>query len=367
MRIITALLLFGLTCCPFYAQAMSRIKDIVSVEGVRDNLLVGYGLVVGLNGTGDNLTNAPFTQRGLTDFLSRLGVNASGINLKTKNIAAVTVTASLPAFSRSGSTLDITVSTLGDSKSLLGGTLLATPLIGADGEVYAVGQGSVTIGGFQAAGKGTTISKGVSTNGYIANGAIIEKEIEFSLDSMKKIKLALRNPDMTTALRIAAAINGYAGAKIAVSTDPGTVELTVPLSQKNNVVGLLSDIEKLSVETDQPARIVIDEASGTIVMGENVRIDTVAIAQGNLTVTIKETPKVSQPAPLSGGKTVVVPDTSITVDEEKGNRMVEMERGATLRDLVDGLNALGVGPRDMITILQTIKAAGALQADLIIK
>jgi flagellar P-ring protein precursor FlgI len=352
---------------PLPAHATSRIKDIVSVEGVRENQLVGYGLVVGLNGTGDNLNNAPFTQKGLIDFLERLGVNTRGSNLKTKNIAAVTVTAALPAFARSGSNIDVTVSTLGDAKSLQGGTLLATPLLGADGEVYAVGQGSVTIGGFQAVGKGTTVNKGVSTNGFIANGAIVEKEIDFDLNAMNSIKLALRNPDMSTSVQIAETINNKMHSDMARATDPGTVSITVPAGQKNNVVGLLSTIEKIDVETDQTAKVVIDEASGTIVIGENVRIDTVAIAQGNLTITIKEDPQVSQPGPLSGGSTVAVPNTTIKVDEQKGNRMVTMERGTTLKELVAGLNALGVGPRDMITILQTIKSAGALQAELQIK
>ena len=351
---------------PISAHAVSRIKDIVSVEGVRDNMLIGYGLVVGLNGTGDNLTNAPFTQKGLTNFLERLGVNESGANLKTKNIAAVTVTATLPPFSRSGSNIDITVSTLGDAKSLQGGTLLATPLVGADGEVYAVGQGAVTIGGIQTTGKGSTTNKGVATNAMIANGAIVEKEIDFDLNSLETIKLALRNPDMTTSVEIASIINDKTHSKMARALDPGTVQLTVPKIEKDNVISLLSTIEKFEVETDQPAKVVIDESSGTIVIGENVRIDTVAIAQGNLTVNIKDD-KTAPPAPINAAVAPAAPVAKAPVTEEKGSKMLTMERGATLKDLVDGLNALGVGPRDMITILQNIKAAGALQADLQIR
>jgi flagellar P-ring protein precursor FlgI len=350
---------------PQASQAAVRIKDIVEVEGVRDNHLIGYGLVVGLNGTGDNLNNSVFTQKGLTDFLERLGVNTRGANLKTKNVAAVTITASLPPFAHQGTRIDVSVSTLGDAKSLQGGTLLATPLLGADGEVYAVAQGQVSLGGFTAAGKsGTSINKGVSTNGFIPNGAIIEKEIDFDFSSMNKLKLSLRNPDISTALNIAQTIDLHIGGGIAKATDPGTVELTIPARNKDNIVAMLGEIEKLTVEPDQNAKIVIDESSGTIVMGENVTISPVAVAQGNLTVTVSETPQVSQPGALSGGATAVTPQTKITADEDKGKKMEIIENGSTLKDLVNGLNALGVGPRDLINILQTIKSAGALQADI---
>jgi flagellar P-ring protein precursor FlgI len=353
----------------------ARIKDIVNVEGVRDNLLVGYGLIVGLNGTGDNLTNSVFTEKGLSDFLGRLGVNTKGANLKTKNVAAVTVTASLPPFARHGSRIDITVSTMGDAKSLEGGMLLATPLLGADGEVYALAQGPVAIGGFQVTGKsGSTVNKGVPTNGHIANGAIIEKEIGFDLNSMKKLSLALKNPDITTAKKIAKAINRRIQMKTlamddvndAAAIDPGTVELSVPEAYANRVMDLLADVEQLRVPTDQTARVVIDEASGTIVMGENVKVDTVAIAQGNLLIRINEEPYISQPAPLAGenAKTEQVQDTFIDVKEDEESKMTILEKGATLGDLVRGLNALGVGPRDLITILQTVKSAGALQAEI---
>ncbi|MFN7039101.1 MAG: flagellar basal body P-ring protein FlgI [Alphaproteobacteria bacterium] len=358
--LITSLIIF-----PFNLYASSRIKDIVTVEGVRDNLLIGYGLVVGLNGTGDNLNNSVFTQKGLIDTLERLGINTKGANLKTKNVAAVTITATLPPFSRQGSKIDVAVSTLGDAKSLQGGTLLAAPLLGADGEVYAVAQGQISLGGFTASGKSATISKGVATNGFIANGAIVEKEIEFDLSSLKVIKLALKNPDISTALEIANNINAKTGATLAKASDPGTVELSITEYQQDNIVELLANIEQIKIDPDQPAKIIIDEASGTIVMGENVRISPVAIAQGNLTVTITENTDVSQPDALSlGGTTVASASTQITVDEENGKKMQVLEKGTTLRSLVNGLNALGVGPRDLITILQNIRAAGALQADI---
>ncbi|MDX2073087.1 MAG: flagellar basal body P-ring protein FlgI [Alphaproteobacteria bacterium] len=349
------------------AKASARIKDIVNFEGVRENVLMGYGLVVGLNGTGDKLKNSAFTEQSLIAFLERQGVNTRGTELKTKNVAAVTVTAKLPAFARSGSRMDVTVSAMGDAKDLSGGTLLATPLYGADSEVYAVAQGSVSISGFRAEGQATTVTKGVPTSGYIANGAVVEKEVEFALNNMPQLKMALRNPDVTTAQEIAGAINAQIGPGVASVLDPGTIQLTIPAIYQNNVTQLLADLEKLSVETDQVARIVIDEASGTIVMGENVKIDTVAVAQGNLVVKIEETPQVSQPAPFApeSAETVQVPQTTISIDSSPGKRLAVMQGGATLKDLVAGLNALGVGPRDLVTILQTIKAAGALQAEIV--
>jgi len=351
------------------ANAESRIKDIVSFEGIRENMLIGYGLVVGLNGTGDKLKNNDFTQQSLIAFLERQGVNTRGTELKSRNVAAVTITAKLLPFARSGSRMDVTVSALGDAKDLTGGTLLASPLYAADGEVYAVAQGSVTVGGFKAEGEAKTITKGVPTTGGIANGAIVEKEINFALNDMPELKLSLRNPDISTAQNIMQTINANVGPGIATVSDPGTVLLTVPAIYHNNVTQLLADVEKLNVATDQVAKIVIDEASGTIVMGENVRIDTVAVAQGNLIVKVEEIPAVSQPLPFApdDAQTVIAAQTNITVDDSPGKRMAVMKPGATLKDLVAGLNALGVGPRDLITILQTIKSAGALQADIQIK
>lgn len=349
------------------ADATSRIKDIADFEGVRDNMLVGYGLVVGLNGTGDTLKNSPFTQQSLIGMLERLGVNTRDnlSNLNTKNVAAVMVTATLPGFSRQGSRIDVSVNALGDSDSLLGGTLLVTPLLGADGEVYAVAQGAIATGGFTAKGSSETITKGVPTTGLISAGAIVEREIGFELASLGSIKISLRNPDFTTARRIAQAINAAIGSTVAQPLDPGTVLLTVPQSYERNAVGLLTDIEQLPVEPDQIARVIIDEQSGIIVMGEKVRISTVAIAQGNLTIRITETPQVSQPAPFSNtGTTTTVQRTEIEVDEDADRRFGILETGVSLQDLVSSLNSLGIGPRDLIAILQAIKAAGALQAEI---
>lgn len=347
------------------ASATSRIKDIVDVEGIRDNLLVGYGLVVGLNGTGDTLRNSPFTQQSLTAMLERLGVNTRGSQLKTDNVAAVMVTASLPAFSAQGTHIDVTVSAMGDATNLQGGVLLVTPLMGADGQVYAVSQGSVATGGFAAKGEGASVVRGVPTNGRIANGAIVEREIDFKLADLTTLRLSLRNPDLTTAQRVAGAINTFLGQSAATADNPTTVQLSVPAAYSGNVVNLLTDIEQLRVEPDLPARVVIDEGSGIIVMGQNVRVSKVAIAQGNLTISVTETPQVSQPSPFSNtGQTVVVPRTNVNVDETKGRQLALVDGSISLKELVDGLNALGVSPRDMISILQAIKAAGALQAEI---
>ncbi|HZP76394.1 MAG TPA: flagellar basal body P-ring protein FlgI [Pseudolabrys sp.] len=346
------------------AAAASRIKDLANVEGVRQNQLIGYGLVVGLNGTGDSLNNIPFTKQSLQAMLERLGVNVRGAQMRTGNVAAVMVTANLPAFGTQGTRIDVTVSALGDSKSLQGGVLLVTPLLGADGNVYAVAQGSVAIGGFQAEGEAAKIVRGVPTVGRISNGALIEREIEFALNRLSQLRMALRNPDFTTAKRIAAAINDYIGAPTAEPLDPSTVQLTIPKQYQGNVVALLTEIEQLQVEPDLAAKIVIDERSGIIVMGRDVRVSMVAVAQGNLTVTITETPQVSQPLPFSrGGTTRVVPRTRIGVQED-GKKLALVKEGVSLQQLVDGLNALGIGPRDLIAILQAIKAAGAIQADI---
>jgi flagellar P-ring protein FlgI len=349
---------------PVSAGATSRIKDLANIEGVRQNQLIGYGLVVGLNGTGDTLNNIPFTKQSLTAMLERLGVNIRGQTLRTGNVAAVMVTANLPPFGTQGTRIDVTVSALGDSKSLQGGVLLVTPLLGADGNVYAVGQGSVAIGGFQAEGEAAKIVRGVPTVGRISNGALIEREIEFNLNRQSQLRMALRNPDFTTAKRIAAAINDYIGVPTAESLDPGTVGITVPEQFRGNVIALLTEVEQLQVEPDLGAKIVIDERSGIIVMGRDVRVSMVAVAQGNLTVTITETPQVSQPAPFSrGGTTTVVPRTRIGVQED-GKKLALVKDGVSLQQLVDGLNSLGIGPRDLISILQAIKAAGAIQADI---
>jgi flagellar P-ring protein precursor FlgI len=275
------------------------------------------------------------------------------------------VTATLPAFGRQGTRIDVTAGALGDSTSLLGGTLLVTPLLGADGEVYAVAQGPIAISGFSATGAAASVTKGTPTAGRIANGAIIERELGFRLAALSTVNISLRNPDLTTARRIAQAINTFIKTPIARPLDPGTVMLSVPEERPGGIVALMTDIEQLMVEPDQVAKVVIDERSGTIVMGENVRISTVAIAQGNLTIRITETPQVSQPNPFSAtGTTTVVNRTDIEVDESGERRLAVLPASVTLQELVNGLNALGIGPRDMIAILQAIKASGALQAEI---
>ncbi len=347
-------------------NASVRIKDITDFQGVRENLLVGYGLVVGLDGTGDSLTNAIFTKQSLIGMLERLGVNVRGESIKTDNVAAVMVTGTLPAFARHGGRIDVSVSAMGDAESLLGGTLLVTPMIGADGEIYAVAQGQVATGGFSASvGSGSSVTKGVPTNGRIANGAIVERAIDFDMSNLKSINISLRNPDFTTSRRIAQVINGHLNAPAAQSLDPSTVTLQIPAAYTANIVSLITDIEQLSVQPDQPARVVIDEQSGTIVMGEKVTISTVAIAQGNLTIRITETPQVSQPNAFSNtGTTTTVQRSDIEIDESDSKQFAIFTSGVDLQKLVNGLNALGIGPRDLITILQAIKAAGALQAEI---
>ncbi len=308
------------------ALATSRIKDLANIEGVRQNQLIGYGLVVGLNGTGDTLNNIPFTKQSLQAMLERMGVNIRGATIRTGNVAAVMVTANLPPFGTQGTRIDVTVSALGDSKNLQGGTLLVTPLLGADGNVYAVAQGSLAIGGFQAEGAAASITRGVPTVGRIANGAIIEREIEFALNRLPNVRLALRNADFTTAKRIASAVNDFLGNKTAEPVDPSTVQLSIPAEFKGNVVALLTEIEQLQVEPDLSAKIIIDERSGIIVMGRDVRVATVAVAQGNLTVTISESPQVSQPNPLSRGRTTVTPNTRVGVQED-GKKLAVVKDG----------------------------------------
>jgi flagellar P-ring protein precursor FlgI len=363
--IIAAALSAALALTPLStAQAApARIKDIVDMEGVRENQLVGYGLVVGLNGSGDSLNNSPFTKQSLQSMLERLGVNTQGENVRTANVAAVMVTANLPPFATQGSRMDVTVSALGDADSLQGGTLLVTPLLGADGEVYAIAQGSVSINGFKAQGDAATVVSGVPTTGRISSGALIEREIDFHLGSQHSLRLALRNPDLTTARRIALAVNDFIGAPTAVPEDPATVRITLPRGFNGNIVDLLTDIEQLIIQTDQTAKIVIDENSGIIVMGKDVRVSAVAVAQSNLTVTIAENPEVVQPNPLSLGQTAVEPNTTLNVNQTDTALQVVPET-VTLQQLVDGLNALGISPRDLIAILQAIKVTGALQAEI---
>tara|TARA_R110000868_G_scaffold219607_1_gene470710 strand:+ start:13820 stop:14935 length:1116 start_codon:yes stop_codon:yes gene_type:complete len=368
MRLIIAILTACLLTVP--ALASSRIKDLVDVEDVRDNHLVGYGLVVGLDGTGDSLRNASFTNQSLNAMLEHFNVNTRDANLNTRNVAAVMVTATLPAFSSQGSRIDITVSAIGDSDSLQGGTLIGTPLFDSHGRAWAVGQGTVTVGGFSAGGDGASITRGVPTTGRIANGALVENPMDGTgvnpwqeIANRTSLRLSLRNPDFTTARRMADVINAFMGAGAARATDPSTVELTRMASYNGDMIDLLAEIEQLRVQPDLPARVIIDENTGTIVMGENVRVSTVAIAQGNLTITVRESPVASQPAPFSQGQTAILPRTDVSVEEDN-TQLGVLQESVSLSELVDGLNAMGVSPRDMITILQAIKAAGALQAEI---
>ena len=361
--LLAAVLCAGSLAPAAVAQAV-RIKDITDFEGVRDNMLVGYGLVVGLDGSGDRLRNTNFTEQSLVSMLERMGVSTRGTSLQTRNVAAVMVTATLPPFARQGGRIDVNVSAMGDAKSLLGGTLLVTPMMGADGEVYAVAQGQLTVGGFSFGGAAETVTQGVPTQARIAAGAIVEREVGFELNMLDEVRVALRNPDFTTASRVAQAINGHLGVSVADATDSATVNLMIPGNWRGRTAALLTEIERLIVVPDQMARVVIDERSGTIVMGGDVRISEVAVAHANLTVRVTEVPQVSQPGPFSDGETVVVPRTQIDIDDGSDARMVMLPTAVNLTDLVDGLNALGVGPRDLITILQAIRAAGALQANL---
>ena len=364
MKKLLAALLAPLAVAVFAtpAAAQSRIKDIAAVEGVRTNQLVGYGLVVGLNGTGDSLRNCPLTRQSLEGMMERQGVNIRGANANTKNIAAVMVTAELPPFSTPGSRIDVNVAAMCDAKSLLGGQVLVTSLQGADGEVYAVAQGSIQTGAVSASGgSGSSVTRGVPTAGRIASGGVVERETGFELANMDEVRLTLRNPDFTTAQRVSAAINQiYPGTAMA---ENGTV-IALRAPGQMGMAGFISQVENLTVRVDVPAKVIIDEVNGVIVMGEAVRISTVAIAQGNLTISVQETPQVSQPLPFSNGQTAVVPDSTVTVDEELGREIRIVNGGASLSTLVNGLNALGVSPRDMIGILQAIKAVGALQADI---
>ena len=358
--ILTLIFVFSL---PVNAKT-TRIKDIVDFEGVRDNQLVGYGLVVGLNDTGDSLNNSPFTEQSLMAMLDRLGVSIRGQNLNTGNVAAVMVTATLPPFKNQGAEIDVTVSSLGDSESLQGGTLLVTPLMAADGEVYAVAQGPVIISGFTVTGDAGSVTQNTPTSGRVPNGGIVEREIDFKLEDLQQVRLALRNPDFTTARRISRAINKKMGSG-SQAENSASVVLKKPKGYRGTIVDLITDIEQLPIQPDQIARVIIDESSGVIVMGSDVRISTVAIAQSNLTVKVTETPQVSQPTALSeGGTTQVVPRTNIEINTGEDAKVAIVETGVTLQDLVTGLNSLGVSPRDVITILQAIKAAGALQAEI---
>jgi len=361
--LVSCLILLLILVLTVPSQAQVRIKDIATFEGVRKNQLVGYGLVVGLNGTGDRIRNSPFTKKSIEGMLERLGVgNLSEDDIKTKNTAAVMVTAMLPSFAKTGSTIDVVLSSLGDATSLRGGTLIVTPLTGANGEIYAVAQGPIAVAGFTAQGTNASIVQGVPTVARIENGATVENEIKFALNSLKSVMLSLRTPDFTTAMRVKDAVNKALGGSVAVALDPSTIELRPP--GKMAIVDLVAAVENLRVKPDNVAKVVIDARSGTIVIGANVRIDKVAISQGGLTILVEDRVKVSQPPPLSiGGTTVVVPESTVAV-ENRNTKFTVLEGDVSLQRLVDGLNSIGVGAPETISILQAIKAAGALHANL---
>lgn len=356
-------LLVLVVCLPVEAMAV-RIKDITDIKGVRQNQLVGYGLVVGLEGTGDG-KKTQFTVNSLTHMLRKMGMTVNDPDeVKVENVAAVMVTAELPPFARVGSKIDVLVSSIGDAENLQGGTLIFTPLRAANGDIYAVAQGPVSTGGFSAEGAGGKVQKNFPTVGRVVEGGVVEKEQAVDFNSRDHITLALGKPDFTTASRVAAAVNrAFLGSNPAKTLDAGSIELAVPEQYLNDIVAFITRIEKLDVVPDAISKVVINERTGTVVMGENVRISTVAIAHGNLSLQINEGANVSQPPPFSPGETVVIPDTNIEVQEEK-SPIYLVESGASIGEIVKALNAMGVSPRDLIAIFQALKSAGALQAHL---
>jgi flagellar P-ring protein FlgI len=348
------------------AASPARLKDLVEIDGVRGNDLLGYGIVVGLNNSGDSLRNSPFTEDAIFNLLERLGVNVTGEQIRARNVAAVLVTATLPPFARAGSQIDVTVSAIGDAKSLMGGTLVMTPLNAADGQIYAVAQGGIIAGGIVAEGEAASVTQGVPTAGTIPAGARVEREVGFSFADMPDLRLALRNPDFTTAARIEAAVNNAIGGGVARMLDSGTVRLD--LRQVNaSPAAVMASIENLEVLTSTKARVVVDQRSGTIILGQDVRISRVAVSQGNLTLRVEEAPLAVQPNPFSTGQTVVVPRTEAAIEEEPGTGLALVETSVSLPEVIAGLNALGVSTNDMIDILKAIKAAGALHAEFIVQ
>lgn len=365
MRVARLLVLLALL--PYVAFAAPvRIKDLATIDGVRGNDLVGYGLVVGLNGSGDSVRNAPYTEEMLGGLLERLGVNVTNESFRPKNVAAVMVTGTLPPFARAGSQIDVSVAAIGDAKSLLGGTLIMTPLNAADGEVYAVAQGSIIAGGVAAEGEAASVVQGVPTSGTIPSGARVEREVDFDFSQMSSFRIALRTADFTTAARIEKAINDDLGSGVATLMDAATISIDSASMGQVNPARLVGRIENIEIEPESRARVVVDHKSGTIVMGSDVRISRVAVSQGNLTLRVRETPMVSQPNPFSPGETVVVPRTDADITQEPGIGFAEVSGESSLSDVVAGLNALGVRPRELIDILKAIHAAGALHAEFVV-
>ena len=385
-RLLTAAFIFlVLLLSPFAKTSAARIKDLASIKGIRHNQLIGYGLVVGLNGTGDK-PGTGFTVQSLVNMIERMGIHIDENDVTVKNVAAVMVTAKIAPFARIGNKIDVLVSSIGDAKSLQGGTLLLTPLRGVDRKVYALAQGAISVGGFTAGGAaGGGVTKNHPTVGRISRGATIEREISVSMQGKQELVITLNNPDFTTAVRVCDAINKKLGQTVASTADSGTLKLHIPENCRNHVVQILATIENLDVTPDSVAKVVLNEKTGTVVVGENVRISTVAVAHGNLSIQIKERTTVSQPLPFApappegtgteqfqpedgvvvgpGGQTIVSSDSDVSAQEEK-NRLLLVPHGTTIGELVRALNAIGVTPRDLITIFQSIKAAGALQAEL---
>jgi flagellar P-ring protein FlgI len=365
-----ALVLAGLAACALAAALLlaprpagaARIKDIASFSGLRTNQLVGYGLVVGLSGTGDKRGAADFTVRSLVNMLEKMGVKVDPKTLKPANLAAVMVTSQMSATARPGSKIDVTVSSMGDATSLYGGVLLLTPMKGVDGNVYAIAQGSLTVGGFSVTGAAAQTTKNVATVGIIPGGANVERGVPFEFNQQSGVTLNMYNPDFSTTMAVVGKINGAMGGKFAKAADASTIKLEVPPQHAGNLVPLMAALENLEVSPDSKAKVVVDEKTGTVVVGLKTQLMRTAITQGNLQIVIQESAEVSQPLPFSRGSTVVVPETTVATKED--NRKLIMVEGATLQELVEGLNALGATPRDLISVLRTLKASGALHAEL---
>jgi flagellar P-ring protein FlgI len=366
-RFAAALIIGLASVTPGQAASVARIKDIASLQAGRDNQLIGYGLVVGLAGSGDSLRASPFTEQSLRAMLQNLGISTQGGENRSKNIAAVMVTANLPPFASPGSRMDVSVSSLGDATSLRGGTLVMTSLTGADGQIYAVAQGPLIVSGFSATGDATQLSQGVATAGRVPNGAIIERPLPSRFKDSVNLVLQLRNPDFSTAVRMTDVINNFAagayGGRIASVNDSQEVVIEKPRAA--DLARLMAEIENLAVETDTPAKVVVNERTGTIVIGADVRISEVAVSYGTLTVQVSENPTVVQPKPFSNGQTAVQPQTDIVALQAASK--VAILSGPNLRTLVSGLNSIGVKPDGIIAILQGIKSAGALNAELVLQ
>ncbi|MBF0492337.1 MAG: flagellar basal body P-ring protein FlgI [Deltaproteobacteria bacterium] len=365
-KFVATLALLLLSQFPFSAQA-SRIKDISNFKGVRNNQLIGYGLVVGLDSSGDS-TSSEVVRKSMGEVLAKMGIGTDVSRFQSKNVAAVMVTATLPAFSKMGSTVDVVVSSIGDAKSLQGGTLLMTPLRGANQEVYAVAQGPISVGGYtaEAPAGGSVVKTNHQTVAKITGGAIVEKEVDFGLDKSTELVLALNQPDFTTATRVAQKINENLKGKYANAGDSGSISIQVPGEYQDKVVGLIARLESLEIQPDSTARVVLNERTGTVVMGENVRISTVAVSHGSLNIRIDQSYQVSQPNALSQGETAIIPQSDISVSDDKERKLVIVPQGVSIGEIVKALNSMGVSARDLISVLQAIKAAGALQGELVL-